>query len=41
MSADVGMDLIGRYFVLMMDTLAGPMFTDGLEKLRRQIERGA
>lgn len=40
MSGDVGMNIIGRYFALMLDSTAGPMFDDGLTKLKARVEQG-
>lgn len=34
MKGDVGMNLVGRYFNLLVDAMAGPMFERGLEKLQ-------
>lgn len=38
MAGDVGGDLLGRYFAVMMDSMVGPMFADGLEKLKQTAE---
>ena len=40
MSGDVGMNIVGRYFALMMDHTAGPMFADGLARLKARVEQG-
>lgn len=38
MSGDVGMNIIGRYFGIMMDSMVGPMFEAGLGKLKVAVE---
>ena len=38
MRGDVGNNLLGRYFALFSDSLVGPMFTRGLEKLKASVE---
>lgn len=38
MSGDTGWNIIGRYFVLMMDSQVGPMFDSGLRKLKGLAE---
>ena len=38
MHGDVGFDLVARYFGLFSDSLAGPMFTQGLENLKTTVE---
>ncbi|MDX1432889.1 MAG: SRPBCC family protein [Gammaproteobacteria bacterium] len=40
MSGDVGLSIVGRYFALMMDSTAGPMFEDGLARLKTKAEQG-
>ena len=40
MSGDSGMNIIGRYFGVMMDGMVGPMFESGLEKLKSAVEKG-
>ena len=39
MEGDSGMNLIGRYFGLVMDSMVGPMFERGLEKLKFVVEQ--
>ncbi len=41
MKGDNGMNIIGRYFGLLMDGMVGPMFERGLEKLKTAAESGA
>lgn len=41
MSGDAGMNIVGRYFGVMMDRLVGPMFESGLEKLKSVAEKDA
>jgi len=38
MAGDSGMNLIGRYFGLMMDAMVGPAFERGLSKLEERVE---
>ena len=38
MYGDVGNSLIGRYFGLFSDSMVGPMFMRGLEKLKASVE---
>ena len=38
MHGDVGFDLAARYFGVFSDSLAGPMFTQGLENLKTTVE---
>ena len=38
MDGDSGMNIIGRYFGLMMDSMVGPPFQDGLDKLKTTVE---
>ena len=38
MSGEMTMPIIGPYAVLIMDTMAGPMFEKGLEKLKNVVE---
>ena len=38
MSGDMEIPLIGGYFALMMDAMAGKMFDKGLEKLKVTVE---
>ena len=40
MSGDAGMNVIGRYFGVLMDNMVGPMFESGLEKLKSAAEKG-
>ena len=40
MSGDAGMNVIGRYFGVLMDDMVGPMFESGLEKLKSAAEKG-
>ena len=35
---DYGMNIVGRYIGLMMDSMVGPMFEDGLGRLRSVVE---
>lgn len=39
MTGDVGTNIVGRYFGVMMDRMVGPMFESGLEKLKREVEK--
>lgn len=41
MSGDAGMNIVGRYFGVMMDRMVGPMFESGLEKLKATAEKGS
>lgn len=41
MSGDFGMNLIGRYYGLMMDRMVGTMFDDGLKRLKKRAEADA
>jgi hypothetical protein len=38
MNGDMSMPVIGGYFSLMMDNMVGPMFEQGLEKLKEKVE---
>lgn len=40
LSGDVGMNPIGRYFVLGIDKMVGPDFENGLANLKRKLEGG-
>ncbi|PXF63386.1 SRPBCC family protein [Kangiella spongicola] len=37
--ADFGDNIIGRYFGLMMDSMLGPSYEEGLESLKAEIEK--
>lgn len=39
MTGDTGTPVIGGYFALMMDSMVGPMFENGLKKLKTAAER--
>ena len=39
MEGDTGSNPIGRYFGLLLDSLTGPMFERGLEKLKAAVEK--
>ncbi len=41
MDGDSGRNIIGRYFGLAMDAMVGPMFEDGLTRLKTVVESGA
>jgi hypothetical protein len=41
MSGDNGMNLMNRYMGLMMDAVIGPMFEDGLDRLKVAAQRPA
>jgi len=38
MKGDMNTPVVGAYFALMMDSMVGPMFDRGLEKLENQVE---
>lgn len=38
MKGDAGMNIIGRYFGIMMDSMVGPPFEQGLTKLKDRVE---
>lgn len=37
---DFGYDIVGRYFGLVMDSMIGPSYEKGLEKLKSEMEQG-
>ncbi len=39
MSGDMGWNLVGRFFNLLMDPMVGPMFDDGLARLKMLAEK--
>jgi hypothetical protein len=39
LAGDNGMDIIGRYFALIMDSTKGDMFAKGLQKLKDAVEQ--
>ena len=39
MSGDMGWNLMGRFFNLLMDPMVGPMFDDGLTRLKMLAEK--
>lgn len=39
MIGDSGYNLFGRYFGLVLDSLVGPLFEDGLQRLQQQAEK--
>jgi ribosome-associated toxin RatA of RatAB toxin-antitoxin module len=39
MDGNMNKPIIGGYFALIMDSMTGPMFERGLEKLKKQVER--
>jgi uncharacterized protein YndB with AHSA1/START domain len=39
MEGDVGMNIVGRYFAFMMDSMVGPMFESGLADLKTNVEK--
>ena len=40
MAGDSGFDLVGCYFGLLMDSMVGPMFERGFERLKARVEAG-
>ena len=41
MTGDTGTPVIGGYFAMMMDSMIGPMFQNGLNKLKSALENAA
>lgn len=39
MTGDAGMNIVKRYFGVMMDRMVGPMFDSGLQKLKEKVEK--